>query len=133
MKNLLKLFGLALGVAVAMSMAEPERVPDKATSAGKEPTVIEPLVADTQIIPNKNGKVQLRITNANEADTIVTVVTPNEAGGNPIEDKKVEVKKTKTKIIGPFDPAVYNNAKGNLEVKFSSVLGVKLEINETDF
>jgi hypothetical protein len=33
-----------------------------------------------------------------------------------------------TKTIGPFDRGTYNNSKGQLEVKFSKVTSVKLEI-----
>lgn len=131
MKRLLKI-GLALGMAVMM--AEVERTPDQAGATGKEPTVISGLSgADTQLIPNKNGNVQLRVINGVTADTTVTIVTPGEIGGNPVEDKKVEVKKEKTKVIGPFDPNIYNNSKGFLEVKFSAVENVKLEIQLVGF
>lgn len=121
--------------ALLLMMAEVERATQVATSAGAEPTVITGMsAADTQLIPNKNGNVQLRVINGVTADTIMTVVTPNaDAGGNPIEDRKVEIKKEKTKVIGPFDPNVYNNKNGMLEVKFSAVTNVTLEIQQVGF
>lgn len=134
MKKLLFKLGMAFGLAAMFMMAEVEKTPDAANAAGKEPTVLSGLsAADTYLIPNKNGNVQLRVINANEADTTVTIVTPGELGANPVSDRAVEVKKTKIKVIGPFDPAVYNNSKGFLEVKFSSVLGVTLELQQVGF
>ena len=94
--KVLKMIALALGAAVAFMMAEVEKVPDQATAAGKEPTVISGLsAADTYLIPNKNGNVQLRVINGVTADTTVTIVTPGSSGENPIEDKKVKLKKKK--------------------------------------
>lgn len=114
-------------------MAEVERVPDQPGAAGKEPTVVEGLnAADTQLIPNKNGNVSIRVTNGAE-EIEVTIVTPGEVGANPVGDRVVKVGANKTKIIGPLDPNVYNNSKGQLEVKFNKVVGVKLEITQVGF
>ncbi len=113
-------------------MAEVERKPQSPTAAGATPTVIEGLLeADTQVIPNKNGDVVLRVTNGGEAATSVTVVTPGEVGGNAIADRVVEAAAGATKLIGPFDPQTYNDAKGNLGVKFSKTTSVKLEVTRT--
>jgi hypothetical protein len=132
MKSLRKL-AWALGAAIVFMMAEVERAAQKPTAAGVVPAVIEGMnAADTQLIPNKNGTVTLRITNGAEENT-VTIVTPNEAGGNPIEDKKVVLAAAAVKIIGPFDPGTYNNSKGQLEVKMTKVAGVKMEIQDTSF
>lgn len=113
-------------------MAEVERKPQKPTAAGAAPTVIEGLnSADTQIIPNKNGDVVLRVTNGGSEDTKVTIVTPGEVGGNVIADKEVTVaKEGVVRLIGPFDPETYNDANGNLQVKLSKVTSVKLEVTQ---
>lgn len=130
MKTLAKL-GLALGLAVAATMmAEIERAPQRTAAAGAEPTIIEGLsAADTQLIPNKNGNVVIRILNGAEAIN-ATIVTPNTVGGNVIEDLKNPIGISKVEVMGPFDPNIYNNAKGQLELKFDKVVGVKLEIFE---
>lgn len=131
-KSLLKI-GLALGVAAAaVMMAEVERAATKYTAQGAEPTIIEGMAAgDTQLIPNKNGNIILRVTGPAEAIE-VTVVTPNVVGGNVIEDLKNPIGSSKVEIMGPFDPNVYNNSKGQIEVKFNKA-GVKLEIIEVAF
>lgn len=112
-------------------MAEVERAPQRTTADGVEPNVIEGLnSADTQVIPNKNGDVILRVINGGAEATNVTVVTPGEVGGNAIADKVVAVAAGKTRLIGPFDPAVYNDGKGNLAVQLSKVTSVKLEVTK---
>jgi hypothetical protein len=128
-KTLLKL-GFALGLAVMM--AEVERLPTKYNAKGAEPVVIEGLLAaDTQLIPNKNGNVILRII-APAEEIEVTAVTPNEVGGNPIADLTNKIASGKVEIMGPFDPSVYNDAKGNLNIKVNKA-GVKIEIIEVAY
>jgi hypothetical protein len=131
--KVLKLLGLALGAAVAFMMAEIERVPDKPGAVGKEPTVIEGLnAADTQLIPNKNGRALIRITNGAEA-IVATVVTPGTVGGLAIADQVNNIGANKIEYMGPFDPNIYNNSGGFLQLKFDKVVGVKLEIIEVDY
>jgi hypothetical protein len=112
-------------------MAEVARVPQVPTAAGAAPTVISGMnSADTQVIPNKNSDVILRVINGAAEATKVTIVTPGEVGGNPISDREVEVGATSTKIIGPFDKSTYNDIHGNLNVKLSKVTTVTMEITQ---
>lgn len=134
-KTLLKV-GVALGIAAAATMmAEIQRELQKPTPQGVEPTIFAGMAApDVQLIPGKQGgDVLLRVTNGVTADTVVTIVTPNSVGGNAIADLTVEVKKEKTKLIGPLDPSIYCNAAGNIEVKFSAVTNVTLEATLVSF
>lgn len=110
-------------------MAEVEKPRDLVTPAGKEPTTQEGLSAsDTYLIPNNTGKTILRVENGGAEATDVTIVTPVVTGGLAVEDQKVNVPNGKVKYIGPFDPSTYNNANGFLEVKFSKVTTVKVNI-----
>jgi hypothetical protein len=112
-------------------MAEVERAAQKPTAVGAVPTVISGMSSsDTQLISNKNGDTILRVINGAAEATKVTIVTPGEVGGNPIADKEVEVAATTTKIIGPFDPSIYNDVHGKLNVKFSKVTTVTLEVTQ---
>jgi hypothetical protein len=122
-RRLLKL-GMALGLAVMM--AEVPQAVQKVSAAGAEPTVISGLsAADTQLIPN-DGHTVLRVINGGAEPTEVTITTPGtETGGVGIEDRKVTVANTKTKIIGPFPRSLYGNT---LEVKLTKVTSVTLEI-----
>ena len=135
MKILLKL-GAALGIAAAMTMmAEVERALQKPTPQGVEPVVIAGMsAADTQLISCKQGQdILLRVINGSAEATNVTIVTPNTVGGNAVADLVVEVAAGKTKLIGPFDPAIYQNANGFLEVKFSKVTTITLEATLVSF
>lgn len=110
-------------------MAEVERAVQRPGAGGAEPTVIEGLSgADTQLIPNKNGDVLIRVTNGGAEATNVTIATPGEVDGNAVADKVVAVANGKTKVLGPYDPKTYNDKKGRLALTFSKVASVKLEI-----
>lgn len=133
MRKLLGSLAFALGASVAFMMAEIERVPDKPGAAGKEPTVLEGLnAADTQLIPNRNGRTVIRVLNGAEA-IVATVITPGTVGGLAIADQANNIGANKTEYMGPFDPNIYNNAAGFLQLKFDKVVGVKLEIIEVDY
>jgi aconitase B len=109
-------------------MAEVARDVQRPGAGGAEPVQIEGLLApDTQLIPNKNGDVVLRVINGGAEATNVTIATPGEVGGNAVADRVVAVAAGKTKLIGPFDPETYNDKHGNLVVTFSKVTTVKLE------
>jgi hypothetical protein len=109
-------------------MAEVTREPQTPTAAGVEPTVISAMsTADTQVIPNANGDVVLRVINGSAEATTVTIVTPGTEDGNAVADKEVIVAAGKTKLIGPFNPSVYNTER-NLQVKFSKTTSITMEI-----
>lgn len=110
-------------------MAEVERKPQRTNHKGAAPTVVSGMsAADTQLIPNPNGDVILRIINGSAEACKATIVTPGEVGGNAISDQEVEVGAGASKIAGPFDPEVYNNAHGQLEVKFNKVATITMEV-----
>jgi hypothetical protein len=111
-------------------MAKQLFVPDKAATTGKEPTVHTGLSAADEFQFVNDGKVRIRISNANEADTKVTVVTTAKVDGQEVKNREVEVKKTKTALIGPFDKAKYNNEEEKVTFKISSALGVTVEIEK---
>lgn len=135
MRKWLVQLGLALGAAVMFMMAEIERNPQQTVAAGSVPTVLEGLnAADTQLINgNQNGNIILRVTNGGAEATKVTVVTPGTVGGNPVGDLENEIANGATEVMGPFDPNVYNNSKGQLEVKLTKTTSVKIEIFKVSF
>lgn len=134
MKPLRVLFKLGLALGLAVMMAEVERTPQVPTTAGVEPTVISGMsAADTQIIPNPNGDVVLRVINGSAEACKCTIKVPGLVGGNEVKAKEVSTAAGKTKIIGPFDPKVYNNTKRQLEVTFDKVTTITLEVTRVDY
>jgi hypothetical protein len=110
-------------------MAEVERKPQRTSPKGAVPTVVSAMnSADTQVIPNDNGDVLLRVINGGSESTNVTVVTPGEVGGNVVADLVVAVAAGVTKELGPFDPETYNDKHGNLAVTLSKVATVTMEV-----
>jgi hypothetical protein len=110
-------------------MAKVEHKPQRTSAKGTVPTVVSGLsAADTQVIPNKGGDVLIRVINGGAEATNVTVATPGEVDGNAIADLVVAVANGVTKDLGPFDPAVYNDEEGNLNITLSKVATVTLEV-----
>lgn len=72
-------------------------------------------------IPN-NGRVVL-IAVAGTSGT-VTVATPGSVDGNAVADLAVALPDTDQVVIGPFPPAVYNDALGRLLVTVSAAVSL---------
>ena len=74
--------------------------------------------ADVFFVPN-NGDVRLIVTNAAGANN-VTVTTPGTVDGNAIADLVIPLTASKTYVLGPFPPSVYNNASGQIRFTVSA-------------
>lgn len=70
------------------------------------------------------GRVAIEVTNGAGSPITVTVVTNGNyntaAGAHPIADDAVTVTNGTSKIIGPWDPTLYNDASGNVLIDWSS-------------
>lgn len=70
------------------------------------------------------GRVAIEVTNGAGAPITVTVTTNanyNTTGGaHPVADEAVTVTNGTSKIIGPWDPTLYNDASGNVLIDWSS-------------
>lgn len=79
---------------------------------------------DGHSIPG-DGDHWLEIKNTNGAPVNVTILTGGTLMGEAVADKVVSIPATTgDKIIGPFPPALYNQADGLVYVDFASVTGV---------
>jgi len=81
----------------------------KRSGSGLTPTnVAVASAADTHQVQN-NGKMFLHFLKTGAGDAIVTVQTPRTVDGNAIAELTATVVATTgDKMIGPFDPAIYN-------------------------
>lgn len=96
-------------------------------SAGLTPTFTGSLSVSNTYQVNNNGKVYLHFKKSGSSDCVVTVVTTRSYDGNAVADYAGTTVPATTgeKIIGPFDPGVYNILGGHdLEFTLSNIAGV---------
>ena len=77
---------------------------------------------------NNDGEVFLQFKKSGAADCVVTVQTPGSVDGNAIAELTVTVPaSTGDKMMGPFNPAVYNILGGHdLEFTLSNIAGLTM-------
>jgi hypothetical protein len=78
--------------------------------------------SDTYYFAN-NGKVIVVITNAAGSNTF-TVVTQNTVDALAITDLTATITASKTFVVGPFPPSIYNDAQGRVQCTFSAAADV---------
>ena len=113
-------------------MADRRLTPDKALVAGTTPTELTNiLTADNHQVRN-DGRVMLRAVKAAAVDAVFTFTTPGTVSGLAIEDPTATVPATTgKKVMGPFPPAIYNDASGDLRFTVSNVASLTLEVFQT--
>lgn len=77
------------------------------------------------VFPN-NGKTYLYIKNGDSGSHIITITPQNTVGapGYTVSPIAVTVLTTAQKLIGPFDPAIFNNSSGQAVVTYDGVTSV---------
>ncbi len=82
------------------------------------------LVPNTYLVRN-NGRVFLHVKKSGAGACNVVVDTPGKVGGLDIAQLTVAVEATVgDRMIGPFDPALFNDSNQDLKVTFSEVTGL---------
>lgn len=95
-------------------------------ATGTQMTYQAPTTTDTYQVPN-DGRTFLHVKKTGAGACTVTVVTPaTVAGGLGVADATFSVAATTgDRMIGPFDPSVFNDpATGLMNVTFSDVVGL---------
>lgn len=74
-----------------------------------------------------DGNVLLEVKNTSAGVVTITIPTPAKVGGLDVADVSVTVPATTgDRIIGPFDPTIFNQADGSVYVNNSAASGVTL-------
>lgn len=95
----------------------------KSTIAGIAP-VFTAANVDGHYIVN-DGHTVVQVKNAGGSPITVTLPTPGKVAGVDIVDPTVSIPATTgDKIIGPFDPRVFAQADGSVNIDFSGVTSV---------
>ncbi len=100
--------------------------PDQATAGGVEPTVQVMAAADNYIIRN-SGRVTLRVSKVGAGAANITIQTPKTVGGLDVEERIVAVPSGEVRSIGPLNPAIYNDASGDINVSTDEDTDCQLE------
>jgi hypothetical protein len=98
-------------------------VPQQVTRQGLTP-VFSTVTSEGVSVAN-DGRMVLEVKNTSASSVNVTVQTPGSIDGLAIADLVVAVPATNgDKIIGPFQPGIYNQPDGTIYVDFSAVASV---------
>ena len=94
-----------------------------ATTAGAgAPAVLTPescAVGGDQFL--NDGRIILYFKNTNAAARTITIVSSGTIGGLAIADVAVAVAQDEVRIVGPFDPRIYNDASGYVQLTYTAV------------
>lgn len=71
-----------------------------------------------------DGKTFFHIKNGAGSDVTVTFTTPGTVAGVAIADPAVVVTAGEERMIGPFEPSIFNNASGLVAASYSSATSV---------
>lgn len=74
------------------------------------------------------GKEVLQVANGGGGSINVTAATAGTIDGLAIADNVVAVGAGVTKMIGPFDPKLYNDVNGKVQVTYSGVTTVTVKV-----
>lgn len=103
------------------------KVPQVIVAAGIVPTAFTPGQVEGHYYPN-NGATFLLVTNGSGAPIDVTAISQLTVEGLAVADSVVAVGAGVTKLIGPFNPTIFNDENGNMTVTFSAVTSVTCSI-----
>lgn len=108
-------------------MADQTLAPTAAAPGGTaaSPTAMD--AADNYIVRN-DGRVLLHFVKTGAGDADITIVTPKTVGGLAVADQTFTVPATTGNVwAGPFDPDIYNDASGDLDVSTDEDTGITIE------
>lgn len=104
-------------------------VVDTITRDGLNPTMVAAAGGGDQFA--NTGKEFVEVDNADAAPMTATFVTQKTVDGQAVGDRAVTVPAGERRIIGPFDPSVYNDSNGNLQITYSAVTSVTVGVRKT--
>lgn len=79
---------------------------------------------DGHAIAGNTGELFLHVINGDAADKTVTIQTPAVFKGIALADVAVVVTAGEERLIGPFDPSLFNQADGTVYVDYSATTSV---------
>ena len=68
-----------------------------------------------------DGRIVLYLRNTNATTRTVTIATAGTIGGLAIADVTVAVAQDEVRLVGPFDPRIYNDTSGYVQLTYTAV------------
>ena len=103
------------------------KVPQVIAPTGIVPTAFTPAQVEGHFFPN-NGATFLLVTNGSQASIDVTAISQLTLEGLAVADSVVAVGAGVTKLLGPFNPSIFNDENGNMTVTFSAITSITCSI-----
>lgn len=103
------------------------KVPQVIAPTGIVPTAFTPAQVEGHYFPN-NGTTFLLVTNGSASSIDVTAISQLTLEGLAVADSVVAVAAGATKLIGPFNPTIFNDDSGNATVTFSAITTITCSI-----
>ena len=103
------------------------KVPQVIAPTGIVPTAFTPAQVEGHYFAN-NGSTFLQVANGSGVSINVTAISQLTLEGLAVADSIVAVGAGVTKLIGPFNPQIFNDQDGNVTVTFSAVTTVTCSI-----
>lgn len=108
-------------------MARTEVTVQDVSLAGVTPTYTAAIV-DGHMFKN-DGNVAIEVKNTTASPVNVTIQTPAKVGGIDLAEVVVAIPATSgDKIIGPFDPSLFNQSGGLVYVDYASTTGMTIAV-----
>lgn len=71
-----------------------------------------------------DGDIVLYFKNTNASSRTVTIATGGTIGGIAIADVTVALAQNEEKLVGPFDPRIFNDSNGYVQLTYTADTGV---------
>jgi len=99
----------------------------KMTDAGLGPSYTGSLSTENTYKLRNTGHQFIHVKKSEATDCVVTIVTPITHNGLVVADREVTVAASSgDELIGPFPPALYNDAAGDVDITFGNIAGLTI-------
>ena len=105
-------------------MARTELTAQTIDNDGMEPSY-ESANGDGEEFAN-DGNVFIHAKNASGGAIVLTFKTPATVSGVDIDEVEVSIPAGEERMVGPFDPAVFNQSDGNVDLDFDGVTSLTI-------
>jgi len=110
-------------------MADVRLSPQTLADTGITPSYTGSLLTTNTYKIRNDGRTFVHFKKSGASDCVVTIQTPKTVGGLAVAEQTVTVVATTgDKMIGPFQPSIYNDGAGDVNITLSEVTGLTVGV-----